>query len=134
MRSLKWKRTSMCLLHPCMTEFFESLMVELLSHIIVVLHVGVHTHVALSATRGKASPFLVFLFLLVPVFQPCFELVFRQLLRNDCSFWFFLQVPINRQATEGKITPFQSQKSHFVIPLKESQESSREKRKIGSEN
>ena len=92
------------------------------------------THVALSATRGKASPFLVFLFLLVPVFQPCFELVFWQLLRNDCSFWFFLQVPINRQATEGKNTPFQSQKSHFVIPLKESQESSREERKIGSEN
>ena len=52
-------------------------------------NVGVHTHMALSATRGKASPFLVFLFLLVPVFQPCFELVFWQLLRNDCSFWFF---------------------------------------------
>ena len=99
------------------------------------VHVGVHTHVTLSATRRKASPFLVFLFLLVPVFQPCLELVFWQLLRNDCSFWFFfLQVPINRQATEGKITPFQSQKSHFVIPLKESQESSREERKIGSEN
>ena len=71
--------------------------------------VGVHTHVALSATRGKASPFSC----LVPDFQPCFELVFWQLLRNECSFCFsLLQVPINRQATEGKIN-----ESHHSNPV-----------------
>ena len=72
---------------------------------------GVHTHVALSATRGKASPSFFF----SPVFQPCFELVFWQLLRNNCSFWFFLQVPINRQATEGKI-----KKKKKTIPIPKS--------------
>ena len=118
--------------------------------------VGVHPHVALSATRGKASPFIrrffqpCFMAASKEVFfQPCLLADFKEhlflcwgphpcglvchkgkrlpffhspvsshvcwlFLRNKCSFDFFLlQMPINRQATEGKNisshpTPFQS--------------------------
>ena len=59
--------------------------------------------------KGKGLPFSC----LVPDFQPCFELVFWQLLRNECSFCFsLLQVPINRQAMEGK-----NNESHHSNPV-----------------
>ena len=76
--------------------------------------VGVHTHVALSP-QGESLPFFFFFFVpcFSPDFQLCFELVFWQLLRNECSFCFsLLQVPINRQATEGKIS-----ESHHSNPV-----------------
>ena len=36
--------------------------------------------------KGKGLPFCRFFFILVPDFQPCFELKIWQLLRNTCSF------------------------------------------------
>ena len=74
--------------------------------------VGVHLHVALSATRGKASPSLKEVF-----FQPCFlaasKEFFQPCLLADFKeqmflCFFLLQMPINRQATY-QITSFQSQ-------------------------
>ena len=58
---------------------------------------------------------------------------------GKCSCLFLQRMPINwhsmkRRDSSQSLLQFQSQKSHFVIPLKESQESSREERKIGSEN
>ena len=94
---------------------------------------------ALSATRGKASPSLkeifqpCFMAVLKASFQPCLLAGFKE--QMFLCFFFFLQMPINRQATEEYSIPHHSNpKSSFVIPLKESQESSREERKIGSEN
>ena len=57
--------------------------------------VGVHPHVALSATRGKASPSLKEIFfshvlwqLLRPVFQPCLLAGFKEQMFL-CFFLFF---------------------------------------------
>ena len=56
--------------------------------------------------QGESLPFSHFFVpCFSPVFQPCFELVFLAALKERFFFWFFLlQVPINRQATEGKIS------------------------------
>ena len=79
--------------------------------LIYVYNDGVHPHVALSATRGKASPSLkgFFSHVLWQFLRPVSSHVCWLVLRNKCSFDFlFLQMPINRQATY-QIKSFQSQ-------------------------
>ena len=87
--------------------------------------------------QGERPPLLLrrfFSHVLWQFLRPVSSHVCWLVLRNKCSFDFlFLQMPINRQATEGNYI-HSNPKSSFVIPLKESQESSREERKIGSEN
>ena len=74
---------------------------------------------ALSATRGKASPSLkeifppCFLAALKESFQPCLLAVFKE--QMFLFYFFLLQMPINRQAMY-QITPFQFQVS-FCNPI-----------------
>ena len=89
--------------------------------------------------QGERPPLLLRFF-----FLPCFlaaskEVFFQPCLLADFKehlflcFFFLLQMPINRHLN-GRVLHHSNPKYPFVIPLKESQESSREERKIGSEN